>query len=106
MISNGSSLTGSSTLLRPIFGPNWIEQNLQFITDDDRIRGGSSEVRPAHLGMSNRQSHLDIAADSEGEFAIFHGVLDTTALGGAGLHPRRPTPLKVHGTFLVLQRLY
>jgi hypothetical protein len=30
--------------LRPIFGPEWSQQNTRFLDSDDRVRGGSSHV--------------------------------------------------------------
>ena len=28
----------------PLFGPDWAKQNTEFLTSDDRVRGGSSQV--------------------------------------------------------------
>lgn len=72
--------------LNPIFGPDWTSQNEPFKASDDRVRGGTSLVPscPVRTGVANFQSYLDILSDENGEYAWFHGTLDTKTLGGAG----------------------
>jgi hypothetical protein len=35
---------GTASSLKPIFGPDWIRQNVAFTAVDDRVRGGASQV--------------------------------------------------------------
>lgn len=59
----------------PLFGPPRAWRQEEFTASDDRVRGGSS------------QSFLSPSATLE--TARFHGVLDTTTLGGAGFASQR-----------------
>lgn len=61
----------------PLFGGQRAWRQEDFTSSDDRVRGGSS------------QSYLSPSADLSS--ARFHGILDTTTLGGAGFASQRTT---------------
>lgn len=66
---------------RPLFGPPRAWRDDDFVASDDRVRGGSS------------QSYLTPSATLT--TARFHGVLDTTTLGGAGFASQRTATSKM-----------
>ncbi|CCG82602.1 CIA30 family protein [Taphrina deformans PYCC 5710] len=66
---------------RPLFGPPRAWRQDDFVASDDRVRGGSS------------QSFLTPSATLT--TARFHGVLDTTTLGGAGFASQRTVTSKM-----------
>ncbi|KAI1277049.1 NADH:ubiquinone oxidoreductase intermediate-associated protein 30 [Xylaria sp. FL0933] len=68
-----------------LFGGNTSWNAKSWVVSDDRVRGGKS------------RSHLDLTSASgsgsgEEETVRFHGVLDITALGGAGFASQRSPP--------------
>lgn len=65
----------AASMSRPIFGPPRAWRQDDFVASDDRVRGGSS------------QSYLTPSATLA--TARFHGVLDTSTLGGAGFASQR-----------------
>lgn len=65
----------------PLFGPPRAWRQSDFTSSDDRVRGGSS------------QSYLTPSATLT--TARFHGVLDTTTLGGAGFASQRTVTTSV-----------
>lgn len=86
-MSSTQQKSNSSYTLQSIFGPDWKSQNEPFEASDDRVRGGASHVHTLALIVSqgvNCQSYMDIQSGEDGNYAWFHGTLDTKALGGAG----------------------
>ncbi|KAI0811745.1 NADH:ubiquinone oxidoreductase intermediate-associated protein 30 [Xylaria sp. FL0064] len=78
-------MTTQSEPLMYLFGGNTSWHAKSWVVSDDRVRGGKS------------RSHLDLTSGSgseEGkeETVRFHGVLDITALGGAGFASQRSPP--------------
>ncbi|KAI0429100.1 NADH:ubiquinone oxidoreductase intermediate-associated protein 30 [Xylaria sp. FL1042] len=87
-------MTAQSESPMYLFGGSTSWHAQSWVVSDDRVRGGRSR---SHLECASACTSTSASAhgseSEEGKAAVrFHGVLDTTALGGAGFASQRSPP--------------
>ena len=96
MVMTSNDLSSESSIhspkLHPVFGPDWTKQNEHFRASDERVQGGSSKVRPCPI-KTNSSPTLTFAPISCGEYALFHGILDTKTVSGAGFASQKTSEM-------------